>query len=84
MTCFFGAPPFEGGYTIFAGLDDLLAILEDFRFDEEDLRYLASLEIFGRDFLSTLKALRFSGTIHAFREGSLVFPGEPLIRVEAR
>jgi nicotinate phosphoribosyltransferase len=80
---FFRRTPYNGGYTVFAGLEDLLTDLEELRFSREELIYLESLNTFGPDFLDYLRSLRFSGTVHAFREGSLVFPGEPLVRISA-
>ena len=80
---FFRRPPFQGGYTVFAGLDDLLQDLSDLTFSRTDIDYLAGLGLFRDEFLDYLGEFRFSGDIYAFSEGSLVFPGEPLIRVEA-
>ncbi len=80
---FFRRHPFSGGYTIFAGLADLLADLEGLRFSDDDLAYLEEDGSFDREFLTYLRDFRFSGDLFAFREGSLVHPGEPLIRVHA-
>jgi nicotinate phosphoribosyltransferase len=79
---FFRKLPFNGGYAIFAGLDDLLNTLEIFRFDTEDLKFLKSVG-YHPDFLSYLKDFRFSGTIYSSREGDLVFPVRPILQVEA-
>ncbi len=78
---FFRKPPFGGGYALFAGLQDLLAVLERLRFGADDCAYLASLG-FQPAFLDYLADFRFGGDIHAMREGEVVFPGEPLVRVE--
>lgn len=80
---FFRRQPFQGGFAIFAGLDDLVDRLEGFSFSSEDIDYLGSLGLFTREFLSFLADFRFSGEVFAVREGSVVFPGEPLIRVHA-
>ncbi|MFW5728691.1 MAG: nicotinate phosphoribosyltransferase, partial [Spirochaetota bacterium] len=80
---FFRRQPFHGGFSVFAGLDDLLTILENLHFSEEDLEYLDSLGMFRRDFLDVLKDFRFRGDIWAMDEGTTVFPHEPLIRVHA-
>ncbi len=78
---FFRKLPFSGGYVVFAGLGDLLPILEDLRFTKEDLEYLRSSGL-NSDFVDHLKSFRFSGSVHAAREGELVFPNEPIVRVE--
>jgi len=79
---FFRTNPFGGGYTLFAGLDDLLEVLENLRFEPEDLDFLASRN-FQRDFLDWLQGFRFRGEIASMREGEVVFPGEPVARVTA-
>ncbi len=80
---FFRRLPFDGGYVVFAGLDDLLDLLERLRFGPDDLAYLESLG-FEPSFLGYLKAFRFRGSVHAVREGDVVFPVEPVLRVEGR
>jgi nicotinate phosphoribosyltransferase len=79
---FFRKLPFNGGYAIFAGLDDLLKTLEIFRFDQKDLEYLKEVG-YHPDFLSFLKDFRFNGNIYSSREGDLVFPVRPVLQVEA-
>lgn len=78
---FFRETPFGGGYVIFCGLNDLLETLETFRFTPENLAYLQK-EGFDRDFLNYLENVRFRGTLSAAREGEVVFPGEPVVRVD--
>ncbi|MDR1894804.1 MAG: nicotinate phosphoribosyltransferase [Spirochaetales bacterium] len=80
---FFRRSPFGSGYAVFAGLEDLLARLGTLRFNPEDLAYLDSRGIFQREFLDYLSTYHFSGDLYSFDEGSLVFPGEPLIRVHS-
>ena len=79
---FFRRAPFKGGYAIFAGLNPLLEILSNLTFGEEEINYLASLNTFEDEFIDFLSSFRFSGNIFAAPEGSVVFPNEPLIRVE--
>jgi nicotinate phosphoribosyltransferase len=79
---FFRKLPFRGGYAIFAGLDDLLDILEDLRFDDRDLSLLRE-NGFPGDFLEYLKEFRFRGNIYSSREGDIVFPVRPVLQVEA-
>ncbi len=79
---FYRTNPFRGGYILFVGIEDLMQKLMDFRFSDEDIAYLESLNYFKKDFLSYLKTYHFRGDIWAFEEGCPAFPGEPLIRVE--
>jgi nicotinate phosphoribosyltransferase len=75
--------PRSRGYLVAAGLDDVLAFLESFRFTEEDLAALGRLISFDSAFLDWLAGLRFSGTVRAVPEGRIVFPNEPLIEITA-
>ena len=79
---FFRKLPFGGGYAIFCGLGDLLNILEDLHFTADDISYLRSLGL-NEQFATSLQNFRFRGTVYAAREGEVVFPNEPIIRVEA-
>lgn len=78
---FFRKLPFDGGYVVFAGLGSVLAMLEEFRFTEDDLQYLRSIGL-NKEFVSSLKDFSFRGNINAVREGEVIFPNEPVLRVE--
>jgi nicotinate phosphoribosyltransferase len=78
---FYRENPFGNGYVIFAGLSDLLEILETYEFEDAEIEYLQSLG-FKQEFLQYLRHFRFKGTIHSMREGELIFPLEPVVRVE--
>ncbi len=80
---FFRKIPFGGGYVLFAGLADALELLTRLRFESDDISYLRSLG-FSEDYLEYLGDFRFSGDIHSVREGEVVFPVEPIARVEGR
>ena len=80
---FFRKHPFNGGFSILAGLDPLLKKITSLRFSKEDIDFLSKQEIFTQDFLNFLSSWHFSGDIYAFDEGSLIFPQEPVIRVHA-
>lgn len=80
---YFRTPPYQGSYAVFAGLQPALDYLHKLRFTEAELGYLESLGLFRRSFLDYLKAMRFSGRVTAPAEGSVVFPHEPLLSVEA-
>lgn len=79
---FFRKLPFESGYAIFAGLEDLLDAIESFRFDQRDLQ-LMEKEGIDQEFLDYLERFRFSGNISAVKEGDLIFPNRPVLSVEA-
>ena len=80
---FFRRQPFQGGFSVFAGLETLLEALTQFSFSESDITYLSGLGIFEKGFLDYLKDFRFSGDVYAMDEGSVIFPNEPLIRIHA-
>ena len=83
------ANPFAGQYTISSGLHTALEYLQQWHFSSDDLAYLASLsnpagkQLLCNAFLDVLSTLRFSGDIFAAAEGSIMFPQEPLLRIEA-
>jgi len=79
---FFRRHPFSGGYSVFAGLGTLLEALENFHFSQDDLAYLETLDMFDKGFLDYLGNFRFSGDLLSAREGELIFPQEPILRVE--
>lgn len=70
-------------YAIAAGLQSVIDYINDLHFSEQDLAYLRSLGLFDEAFLAYLGKLRFTGEIYAMREGTVVFPYEPLVRVRA-
>lgn len=78
---FFRRIPYQGGYVVFAGLDILLDALQDFKFTKEEIDYLRA-EGFREDYLEYLKDFRFEGSIYGCREGEIVFPTEPILRIE--
>lgn len=86
---FFRRAPFKGGFTVAAGLEHVIHFVNHFRFDSSDLDYLSTLTgpddtpFFSTEFLDYLAALKFTGTIEAVPEGTVVFPYEPLVRVQA-
>lgn len=85
---FFRKHPFQGGFTLAAGLDYVVDYCENFKFKKEDLGYLAGIK--GRDglplfemaFLDYLEKMKFSCDIDAVEEGTVVFPNMPLVRVK--
>ncbi len=84
---YFRKHPFEGGYTVAAGLEHAVEYLQQLKFTEEDCSYLRSLKgsqnqpLFEEAFLDYLRHLEFTCDVDAVPEGTLVFPSEPLVRV---
>ncbi len=80
---FYRQNPDGGGFAIFAGLDQIIDYVTNLHFSAEDISYLDSLKIFSRDFLEYLKNFRFRGDVYAFREGTIMYPNEPVVSVVA-
>lgn len=78
---FFRRQPFNSGFAVFAGLEELINRLVNLRFHDKDISYLRKQKVFKDEFLDFLKGYRFSGDLYAMEEGTIVFPGEPLIRI---
>lgn len=80
---FFRSNPCNSGYSIAAGLDQVIDYIKNLNFTYDDVDYLRSLNIFSEDFLHYLSGFHFSGDIYAIPEGTVVFPKEPLLKVVA-
>ena len=80
---FFRSNPNQNGYSIAAGLEQVIDYIKGLNFTYDDVSYLRSLKIFSDDFLHYLSGFHFSGDIYAIPEGTVVFPKEPLIKVVA-
>lgn len=78
---FFRKIPFQGGYVLFAGLHELLQILEDLHFTDEDIAFLRELN-FHPSYIDYLKSFQFRGSVYAVSEGEVIFPNCPVLRVE--
>lgn len=85
---FFRKNPFQGGFTIAAGLDYVIDYCRNFKYDSKDLDYLREMKnktggvMFEPAFVDYLGAMEFSCDIEAVEEGTVVFPNTPLIRVK--
>lgn len=75
--------PSERGYLVAAGLDDALAWLEDLHFEDADLTALERLGHVTASDVEWLRDLRFTGDVRAVPEGTIVFPDEPILEVDA-
>ena len=81
---FYRKNPDNGGYAVFAGLEEIIGYIQNLHFEDEDIAYLRSLHKFSDAFLDYLRHFIFTGDIYAIKEGTPVFPYEPLIRVRAK
>jgi nicotinate phosphoribosyltransferase len=75
-------PP-RRSFLVAAGLDDVLAYLEGYRFSEAAIRHLRGLGSFETSVLDRLAELRFTGSVRAMPEGTVVFADEPILEVTA-
>lgn len=88
FTMYFRDYPFEGGYAIACGMTQLAQIIDEYSFTEDDIAYLASLRapkggaLFDAGFLDYLSSMRLTLDIDAVKEGTVVFPNEPIVRVQ--
>ena len=80
---FYRTNPSGSGYSICAGLDQVIDYINNLHFSPDDIEYLREAKIFAEDFLEYLSTFRFSGDIYAIPEGTVVFPMEPLVKVIA-
>ncbi|MEW5707541.1 MAG: nicotinate phosphoribosyltransferase [Pseudomonadota bacterium] len=70
-------------FFVAAGLEQALEYLENLRFRDEDLRWVAESGLFKPGFVDFLAELRFEGDVYAMPEGTPFFPDEPILRVVA-
>ena len=75
-------PP-ERGFLVAAGLEQVLDYLENLKFSQDELAWLAGTKRFSPTFLDHLAGFRFTGDVHAMPEGSVFFANEPILRVTA-
>ncbi|MBE5762718.1 MAG: nicotinate phosphoribosyltransferase [Clostridiales bacterium] len=71
-------------YAIACGLEQVVDYIMNLKFSDEDIDYLRSKNLFDEEFLSLLKDFKFTGDIYAVKEGTVVFPQEPILTVKAR
>ena len=79
---FFRNIPDNGGFAIFAGLEQLVHYLENLRFTPQDIEYFRSKKVFDEQFLDYLANFRFSCDVWAMEEGTPIFPNEPIVTVK--
>lgn len=79
---FFRSAPDDASYVILTGLEQLIEYLENLHFDEKDIDFLRGKGMFSEEFLNYLATFEFSCDVRAIPEGTVVFPGEPLVTVK--
>lgn len=70
-------------YSVACGLEQAIDYVLNLKFGKEEIEYLSSLQIFSDKFIEYLKDFKFTGDIYAVPEGTVVFPGEPILTVKA-
>lgn len=81
---FYRKNPEEGGFVIFAGLEQLIEYINNLNFTKDDIEYLRTKNLFNEDFLNYLENFKFTGDIYSVKEGTPVFPYEPLLTIKAK
>lgn len=79
---FFRSVPDQGGYAIFAGLEQVIEYMENLSFDASEIDFLRAKKIFDEGFLKYLSTFKFSCDVYAIKEGTPVFPKEPILIVK--
>ena len=80
---FYRKNPDNAGFAIFAGLEQIIDYINNLHFEEEDIAYLRSQNLFSEEFLDYLRDYHFHGDIYAMPEGTVIYPYEPLVTVVA-
>jgi len=70
-------------YSVACGLEQVVDYILNLKFGEEEIKYLAGLNVFPEKFLNYLKDFKFTGDVYAVPEGTVVFPSEPILTVKA-
>ena len=79
---FFRRVPDEGGYAVMAGIEQLVEYFNNLHFDNEDIEYLESLNLFSKEFIDYLRDFKFECDVWAVPEGTPIFPQEPIVTVK--
>ncbi len=81
---FYRTVPDNGGFAICAGLEQVIEYIENLHFSEEDIEYLRNQKCFSEEFLEYLRNFKFTGDIYAVKEGTPIFPKEPIMIVRGK
>lgn len=79
---FFRSVPDEGGYAVMAGLEQAIQYIQELSFTQKDIDYLRGRKLFSEGFLDYLKHFKFSSSVYAIKEGTPIFPNEPVLTVK--
>lgn len=85
-TCFdvfYRKNPYGNGFSVFCGLSEIIDYIKNLHFTEDDISYIKSLNFFDDDFIKYLQNFKFTGSIYAFEEGSIITKKEPILKVIA-
>lgn len=80
---FYRRNPDKAGFSIFAGLEQIIEYITNLHFEDSDISYLRGQSLFSEEFLNYLKNFQFTGDIYAFAEGTIMYPNEPVLTVIA-
>lgn len=80
---FYRNNPFGNGFAVFCGLNEIIDYISNLKFNNDDIEYLRKYNTFDEEFLSYLKSFKFSGSVYAFDEGSIINKKEPIIKIVA-
>ncbi len=75
--------PKHRNYLVAGGLEEVIGYLLKYKYSDEDIKYLLDGGLITKNFVKYLKQLRFTGDVYAMPEGTILFPGEPIIRITA-
>lgn len=78
---FFRSVPDEGGYAVMAGLEQVIQYIQELSFTQKDIDYLRGRKLFSEGFLEYLRNFKFSSSVYAIKEGTPIFPNEPVLTV---
>ena len=80
---FYRKNPDGNGFAVSAGLEQVVDMINDLHFSDDDIEYLRSLKMFKEEFLEYLHDFKFTGSVYAIEEGRVMFPREPVVKVIA-
>ena len=80
---FYRQNPDGGGFAIFAGLEHIVQYIENLHFSAQDIDFLRAQGMFSAEFLDYLAHFHFSGSVYALKEGTVMYPGTPIVTVVA-
>ena len=79
---FFRENPDNGGFSIMAGVEQVIDYIKNLKFGDEEIEYLRSKKMFSEDYISYLENFKFECDVWMIPEGTPIFPGEPIVVVK--